>query len=83
MESRSNARWATAGAAVALLGAALHAHAATATAKALRGAGIDVVAIHQHMVGEQPRILFLHFWGVGKTEGLARGVKAALDTQKR
>jgi hypothetical protein len=33
--------------------------------KALRGASIDIVAIHQHMTGEQPRILFLHYWGVG------------------
>jgi len=47
--------------------------------KALRGAGIDVVAIHQHMVGEQPRILFLHYWGVGPAQDLARGLRAALD----
>ncbi len=50
--------------------------------KALRGAGIAIVAIHQHMTGEQPRVLFLHFWGVGKTTDLAMGLKAALDTQK-
>ena len=50
--------------------------------KALRGAGINIVAIHQHMAGEVPRILFLHFWGVGPSESLAKGVKAALDTQK-
>jgi hypothetical protein len=47
--------------------------------KALRGAGIAVVAIHQHMAGEQPRILFLHYWGIGRTEDLARGLRAALD----
>lgn len=47
--------------------------------KTLRGAGIHVVAIHNHMTGEQPRIMFLHFWGVGPTEALARGLKAALD----
>lgn len=29
--------------------------------KALRGANIDVVAIHQHMTGEQPRVMFLHY----------------------
>ncbi len=46
--------------------------------KALRGAGINVVAIHQHMVGENPRILFLHYWGIGRTEDLARGLKSAL-----
>jgi len=50
--------------------------------KALRGAGINIVAIHQHMAGEVPRVLFLHFWGVGPAEGLAKGIKAALDTQK-
>ncbi|HEY3155931.1 MAG TPA: DUF1259 domain-containing protein [Candidatus Eisenbacteria bacterium] len=47
--------------------------------KALRGAGIDIVAMHQHMTGESPRIMFLHYWGVGSTASLARGVRAALD----
>jgi hypothetical protein len=47
--------------------------------KALRGAGIDVVAIHQHMAGEEPRTLFLHYWGIGKTASLAKGLRAALD----
>jgi Domain of Unknown Function (DUF1259) len=51
--------------------------------KALRGARIDIVAIHQHMAGEQPRVLFLHFWGIGRTEDLAKGIRAALDTQHR
>jgi hypothetical protein len=46
--------------------------------KALRKAGINIVAIHQHMAGETPRMLFLHYWGVGKTEDLARGLKNAL-----
>ena len=50
--------------------------------KALRGAGINVVAIHNHMTEEAPRTIFLHYWGVGATEKLARGVKAALDVQK-
>lgn len=47
--------------------------------KALRSAGISIVAIHHHMTGEQPRIVFLHYWGVGRTEDLARGLRAALD----
>lgn len=51
--------------------------------KALRGAGINIVAIHQHMTGENPRVLFLHFWGLGSTESLAKGIKAALDTQNK
>src|SRR5207248_1764658 len=50
--------------------------------KALRKADIHVVAIHNHMIGESPRVVFLHFWGVGTTDQLARGLKAAIDTQK-
>jgi hypothetical protein len=53
-----------------------------AVLKALRGAHINIVAIHQHMAGEQPRILFLHFWGIGATQDLARGIRTALDQTK-
>ena len=41
--------------------------------------GIEVVAIHNHMVHEQPHIFFLHYWGVGNAEQLAKGLRAALD----
>jgi hypothetical protein len=51
--------------------------------KALRRAGILIVAIHQHMTGEEPRILFLHYWGVGRAEDLAKAIRAALDQTKR
>ena len=47
--------------------------------KALVENGIEVVAVHNHMVHEQPRIFFLHYWGVGNAEQLAKGLKAALD----
>jgi hypothetical protein len=47
--------------------------------KALIENGIEVVAVHNHMVHEEPRIIFLHYWGVGPAETLARGLKAALD----
>jgi uncharacterized protein DUF1259/chromate resistance exported protein len=47
--------------------------------RALRSANFNIVAIHMHMTGETPRILFLHYWGVGPTEALARGLRAALD----
>jgi hypothetical protein len=47
--------------------------------KALRGGGIDIVAIHHHMVSETPRILFLHYWGRGKAVDLATTVRKALD----
>ncbi len=51
--------------------------------KALRGGGISIVAIHNHMIGESPRYVFLHYWGVGKPEKLAHAFRAALDTQER
>jgi hypothetical protein len=50
--------------------------------KALRKADIAIVAIHHHMTGETPRLLFLHYWGRGRVDALATGVKSALATQK-
>jgi len=47
--------------------------------KALVENGIEVVAVHNHMVHEEPRVFFLHYWGVGNAEKLARGFKAALS----
>lgn len=47
--------------------------------KALRQNGLDVVAIHHHMLDTQPAIYFLHYWGTGPAEKLAAGFKAALD----
>jgi hypothetical protein len=47
--------------------------------KALRHADIQIVAIHQHMTGETPRFIFLHYWGIGRTEDLAKGIRSALD----
>jgi hypothetical protein len=49
--------------------------------KALRRANINIVAIHNHMIGESPRYVFLHYWGVGPVEDLAKGLKASLATQ--
>ena len=46
--------------------------------KALVENGIEVVAVHNHMVHEEPRIFFLHYWGVGAADKLANGLKAAL-----
>lgn len=50
--------------------------------KALRGAGIHIVAIHNHMTHEEPQYVFLHYWGKGPAKQLAQGLKAALNTQK-
>ena len=47
--------------------------------KALRANGIDVTAVHSHMLDEQPRLFFLHFWGVDDAIKLAKGLRAALD----
>jgi Domain of Unknown Function (DUF1259) len=47
--------------------------------KALIENGIEVVALHNHMIHEQPRIFFLHYWGVGSVEKLAMGLRAALN----
>ena len=47
--------------------------------KALRKNGLDVVAIHHHMTGTEPTIYFLHYWGTGPADTLARGFKAALS----
>lgn len=41
--------------------------------------GIEVVAVHNHMVHEKPKIFFLHYWGVGNATSLAKGLRAALD----
>lgn len=47
--------------------------------KALIENGIEVVALHNHMIHEQPRIFFLHFWGIGNAEQLAKGLRAGID----
>lgn len=47
--------------------------------KALVENRIEVVAVHNHMVHENPRIFFLHYWGIGPVDQLAKGFKAALD----
>src|SRR5438876_4573788 len=58
---------------------AMLAQEVTPVLKALRGNGMNVVAIHQHMTSSQPTIYFLHYWGTGPTEKLANGFKAALN----
>lgn len=50
--------------------------------KALRQNGINIVAIHQHMTMESPRMIFLHYWGKGNAKDLANTVKAALSLTK-
>jgi len=47
--------------------------------RALRANGIEVTALHSHMLDEQPRLFFMHFWAVDDALKLARGLRAALD----
>jgi hypothetical protein len=51
----------------------------TPVLKTLRKNGIDVVAIHNHMIEARPVVIFLHYWGKGPAEKLATSFKAALD----
>ncbi|MEW6509860.1 MAG: DUF1259 domain-containing protein [Bacteroidota bacterium] len=51
----------------------------TPVVKALRANDVEVAAIHHHMTGTRPVIIFLHYWGIGPAEGLAKGFRAALD----
>jgi hypothetical protein len=56
--------------------------AACSSGRAMRGAGVNILAIHQHMTHENPRFMFLHYWGKGKAADLARAVRQALDAQR-
>jgi hypothetical protein len=47
--------------------------------RALRAGDIEVTAIHSHMLGEQPRLFFIHFWANDDAIKLARGIRAALE----
>ena len=51
--------------------------------KALRASGIEVTAVHSHMLTEQPRLIFMHFWANDDAIKLARGLRAALDKTAR
>jgi hypothetical protein len=54
-----------------------------AVLKTLRAAGINIVAIHSHMAGDTPHLIFLHYWGRGPASELATGVKRALQSQSK
>jgi hypothetical protein len=56
----------------------LTAHEVAPVFHALVESGIEIDALHNHMTEEEPRLFFMHWWGVGKPDALARGVKAAL-----
>ena len=60
---------------------AMEEHELQTVLKALRKGGIDVVAIHNHMIHEEPRIVFLHYWGTGPAARLAQVLRSALEAQ--
>ena len=47
--------------------------------RVLRDSGIEVTALHSHMLNEEPRLYFMHFWANDDAQKLARGLRAALD----
>jgi len=51
--------------------------------RSLRKHGIRILAVHNHMLDEEPRIFFLHYWGTGKVENLARAFRDALALMKK
>jgi hypothetical protein len=50
----------------------------TPVVQALRAAGITVTAIHSHMIGEQPRLIFVHYWATGDALALARALRGVV-----
>jgi azurin len=50
--------------------------------KTLRKHGVHIVALHNHMIGEEPAFYFAHYWGKGAAKELAQAVKAALEAQR-
>lgn len=59
---------------IAMLG-----HEVNGVIKVLRAHNLEVVAVHNHMLDEDPRMIFLHYYGKGAAEALAKGFRAALD----
>jgi hypothetical protein len=51
--------------------------------RALRAGGLHIVALHTHMIGEQPVAYFTHYWGKGAAANLAKAFRGALDAQRR
>jgi hypothetical protein len=59
---------------------AMREHEVNAVIPILRRAGLEVVALHHHMLFESPRMIFLHYLGTGPAPALAQGFRAALDS---
>jgi hypothetical protein len=55
----------------------------TSVLKTLRAHGLQVVAIHHHMLNTQPTVIFLHYWVRGLADKLAEGIRSVLDILER
>ena len=53
------------------------------TIRVLRSNGIEVASLHNHMLDDEPRLFFMHFWAYGDAVNLAKGLKSALDEANR
>lgn len=53
------------------------------TIKVLRANGIEVASVHNHMLDDEPRLFFMHFWAYGDAVNLAKGLRSALDEANR
>jgi hypothetical protein len=62
---------------------AMHENELQTVLSAMRAEGINVVAIHSHMSGEKPKILFMHYWGRGPAAQLAQSLRKVLDAQAK
>jgi hypothetical protein len=61
---------------------AMHENELQSVLRTMRKEGVNVVAIHSHMSSEQPRILFMHYWGRGKAADLAQSLHNVLAAQR-
>jgi hypothetical protein len=59
------------------------AHEVQPVLRTLRKGNLHIVALHNHMIGEEPAFYFVHFWGKGPARELAASLKTALDEQKK
>jgi len=53
-----------------------------AVVKALRAGGIWVTAMHNHLLDDEPRMVFVHFWAEGPADQVSKALRAALDAAK-
>lgn len=79
MPTAINFQWGGEGSVAATGDFVLSASEVEPVAAALTKAGIEVTALHSHLLDEEPRTFFMHFWGVGALEHVAGSLKSALD----